>query len=102
MTIFDAMGEEALLAGLAEECMELGKSLLKRVRCKRGENPTPVKSEDCIDNIVEEVADVELYLEQVKNCSWFRNNKEKYDDFLNTKRARWKKRLEDAKGVNIE
>lgn len=36
MTIFDAMGEEALLAGLAEECMELGKSLLKRVRA-RGE-----------------------------------------------------------------
>jgi NTP pyrophosphatase (non-canonical NTP hydrolase) len=81
-----------LLAGLAEECCELGQAALKLRRVYDGGNPTPTTQEDAIDAFEEEVADVELYLEQI---GYSRGH---VRDIKAAKRERWEARLNA--GVN--
>ena len=45
---------------LAEECVELAHAALKLARIKRGENPTPVSTEEAIGAVMEEYTDVRL------------------------------------------
>lgn len=54
----EAIGEPAMLEQLAEECAELGKAALKLARVQRGENPTPVTSEEAWASLKEEYTDV--------------------------------------------
>ena len=54
----DAIGEPAMLEQLAEECAELSKAALKAARVERGENPTPVTSEEAWASLKEEYTDV--------------------------------------------
>lgn len=54
-------GEE-LLAGLAEEAAELAQAALKYRRALDGTNPTPMPPKEAETELMEEVADVLLYL----------------------------------------
>lgn len=58
--IKDALSDAALYEQLAEECGELAHACLKKARKIRGENPTPLTSEDIDDMIEEEYTDVVL------------------------------------------
>lgn len=61
--VLTELGEEEVLCQLAEECDELGKAALKLRRALSGKNPTPVTVEQALENLLEEIADVELCLE---------------------------------------
>ena len=77
-----------MLAGLAEEASELAQAALKLRRVLNGKNPTPIGVQEALLAFDEEVADVELYLEQValKDCDRIRS-------IRNRKLARWIERL---------
>lgn len=53
---------DELLAGLAEEAAELAQAALKYRRSFTFVNPTPTTPEDARAALLEEIADVELYL----------------------------------------
>lgn len=80
-----------LLAGLAEECAELAQAALKLRRCFDGTNPTPKDHEEQYDCLLEEIGDVELYLDQLSI------NRIVIADYKEAKLERWKKRLEERK-----
>ena len=58
--VLEMIGTAALLEQLAEESAELAQAALKMARKIRNENPTPKSRADCIANLQEEIADVEL------------------------------------------
>ena len=62
MSVVEKIGVSALLEQTAEECCELAHACLKMARKLRDENPTPRQIEDIRDELVEEMADVELCL----------------------------------------
>jgi len=76
-----------LLAGLAEECSELAQASLKLRRFYDQTNPTPIDEETALDNFMEEIADVELYLDQITYSRTF------VDLMKKQKLRRWKTRL---------
>lgn len=78
---------DELLAGLAEECGELTQAALKLRRVFDQTNPTPVREEDAIENLYEEVADVLLYIDEMKLC------REEIGRIMEWKRKRWERRL---------
>lgn len=86
----DFLTQDELLAGVAEEASELAQAALKLRRVLNGENPTPVSVQEAMLAFDEEIADVELCLEQValKDCDRIR-------DIRNRKLARWIERLKD-------
>jgi len=63
--IIKAIGEPAILEQLAEECAELAQAALKLSRAMRGENPTPVGSDEARYALVEEMADVQLCIDMM-------------------------------------
>jgi len=79
---------EERLTGLAEECSELAQAALKYRRALTGINPTPMDEDTCYENLMEEIADVMLYLETLYL------NKRTIKQFQTTKRDRWLSRLE--------
>lgn len=58
--IVDYIGKAALLEQTAEEASELSQACLKMARKIRGENPTPKDTNDILENLNEEIADVNL------------------------------------------
>ena len=58
------IGEENVLCMLAEECSELSQAALKYRRAVL--NITPLSTNEALDNLVEEIADVELLILQTK------------------------------------
>ena len=58
--IVEYIGEAALLEQTAEEASELSQACLKMARKIRGENPTPKDTNDILENLNEEIADVIL------------------------------------------
>lgn len=91
--ILEKVGLSAVLEGLAEECAELAKAALKIARVQRGENPTPISREEAEKGFVEEVADVQCYIEVLAHHYPIR-----YSDLLKqveAKRARFVQRLEE-------
>lgn len=77
-----------LLAGLAEECCELAQAALKLRRCYDGTNPTPADPDNQYEQLLEEIGDVELYLDQMSI------NRQVIADYKAAKLERWQKRLE--------
>ena len=61
----DYIGKPALLEQTAEECVELAHACLKLARKMRGKNLTPKTEQECIDSLVEEMADVSICIEQI-------------------------------------
>lgn len=90
--IIDAIGLPAVLEQLAEECSELAQASLKYARLLRGDNPTPKTEQECLEALTEEIADVLLCI----NILYYSEiiNEDHIVDIMNSKLARWKKRLE--------
>ena len=85
--IRERIGVTELLAGLAEEATELAQAALKLRRAYDKTNPTPMSEEECLDRLVEEYADVLLYIDVL----YLTNSP--VDDIKKEKIARWIKRL---------
>lgn len=88
-----SLGEPALLEQLAEECSELAQAALKLARLERGENPTPKTFIECLNALIEEMADVKLCISVIEtsralDVCWISAEKEK----------RWAKRILEARG----
>ena len=83
--------EEDALCAIAEEAAELAQAALKLRRAMTGTNPTPVAPKTAKDNVLEEIADVQvvcdLLLESVTDMRTV-------DEMYEYKLDRWVKRLE--------
>ena len=64
--IADHYGEDAQSLQLAEECAELIQAIIKFRRAKGLGQTTVVDYKAALANLIEEIADVELMIEQVK------------------------------------
>lgn len=87
-TIRKQVPVEELLAGLAEEAAELSQAALKQRRVMTQANPTPMSNPEALEKLLEEIADVLLYLDVLDV---------KLTDVAGTmdrKLARWVQRLE--------
>ena len=85
--IKSSMPVPELLAGLAEECAELAHAALKLRRVYDKTNPTPVKEEEALEDLFEEIADVKLY------CSMLSVNPSYISKIMQQKESRWEARL---------
>lgn len=88
-----SLGEPALLEQLAEECSELAQAALKLARKERGENPTPKTEEECVENLLEELGDVNLCMSVVEANRGIHIRCLSVD-----KKARWAQRIQEARG----
>ena len=88
-----SLGEPALLEQLAEECSELAQAALKMERLERGENPTPKTEEECVENLLEELGDVNLCMSVVEANRGIHIRCLSVD-----KKARWSQRIREARG----
>lgn len=88
MNIADKVPVCELLAGVAEEACELAQAALKLRRCYDGTNPTCADPDLQYEAFLEEIGDVECYLEQMSI------NRMVIEDYKAEKMKRWKKRLE--------
>lgn len=92
-----SLGEPALLEQLAEECSELAQAALKLARKERGENPTPKTEEECVENLLEELGDVNLCMSVVEANRGIHIRCLSVD-----KKARWAQRIQEARGKTPE
>lgn len=95
--VIRTLGEPALLEQLAEECSELAQAALKLARLERGENPTPKTEEECVENLLEELGDVNLCMSVVEANRGIHIRCLSVD-----KKARWAKRIREARGETPE
>lgn len=91
--VIRSLGEPALLEQLAEECAELAHAALKLARLERGENPTPKTEEECVENLLEELGDVNLCMSVVEANRGIHIRCLSVD-----KKARWSQRIREARG----
>ena len=92
-TFIEEIGDAAMLEMLAEECAELTQAALKFARYNRGENPTPKTYMQCLDAFTEEIADVQLIIDQFEN--WI--DKDRIKAIKEQKMIRWTIRMNKAK-----
>ena len=93
----EAIGEAAVIEGLAEESAELAAAALKYGRKLRGENPTGQTAYELQDVMVEEMADVLNYLELAMSLPWFTDEvRTMCDRTCRKKMKRFRDRLEEA------
>ena len=92
-TFIEEIGDAAMLGMLAEECAELTQAALKFARYNRGENPTPKTYMQCLDAFTEEIADVQLIIDQFDN--WI--DKDRIKAIKEQKMIRWTIRMNKAK-----
>lgn len=92
-TFIEEIGDAAMLEMLAEESTELAHAALKLARVHGGENPTPKTFMQCIDALTEEIADVQLVIDQLNNMVDQNRIKAIYDQ----KMIRWTIRMNKAK-----
>lgn len=90
MRIIETIGTEAVLEQLAEESAELAQAALKLARKMRGVNPTPKEEDECWDNLIEEMADVQVCWEQLDLGFGVRKV---IHDIAQEKTERWAQRL---------
>lgn len=95
--IVDKLGKEEVLTAVAEEASELAQAALKLRRAYSGKNYTPNTDYICLEDMAEEMADLELCIEVLKNSlpgeqAIFLNNRK--PAIKNKKLDRWVKRLE--------
>lgn len=76
-----------MLAGLAEEATELAQAALKLRRCYDQTNPTPTNPDRQYECLLEEIGDVELYLDNLSI------NRTVINDYKAMKQKRWEERL---------
>ena len=92
--IGDIIGISALLEQTAEECNELAKVCLKLSRKCRNENPTPLTFDEIMDNLNEEIADISLCIEELRQANVI--DPQTIESIYATKEKRWYERLKEA------
>lgn len=92
--VLEMIGTAALLEQLAEESAELAQAALKMARKIRNENPTPKSRTDCVANLQEEIADVELCISILPAAL---NDPAEVSRTMSAKHRRWNERLHDEK-----
>lgn len=91
IAVTEKLPRRELLEALAEESAELTQAALKMIRaCEWVENKTPVTKYEAQDNLLEEIADVELVLTCL-GMGYF--HKHKIEKIKAEKLNRWCKRL---------
>lgn len=88
----DKVGEAAVLEQLAEECTELAHAALKAARIIRGENPTPVTMQEAKENLLEEIADLNVCLAVL---NWEGTSADELEPIAQKKMSRWIIRLRE-------
>lgn len=83
--------EEDALCAIAEEAAELAQAALKLRRAMTGTNPTPVAPKTAKDNVLEEIADVQVVCDVLLESV---TDMETVDEKYEYKLDRWVKRLE--------
>ena len=94
MKILDEIGEPAMLEQLAEEASELAQAALKLARKERGDNPTPKTKQQCVADLLQEIADVKLVMSCLQSLIWF--NDDEINRIKSEKLMRWIQRLKEA------
>lgn len=85
------LSKPELLAQLAEEATELAHAALKYRRVCDGTNPTPVKENEALENLQEEIADVQLLIAVLDLEKYWPI----YNRIITAKQKRWAKRLKE-------
>ena len=80
-----------LLLQFSEESGELIQAVSKLIRKERGNNPTPATLEECRQSLVEELADVIVAIDALRD-HWCVTSDE-LDPIVKAKTARWQERL---------
>ena len=88
-------GEDYLLRQLAEECSELSQAALKLIRANRKE--TPMRPEEAVEHLIEEIADVTVMLKGVYDTMFDPPMMDAVNDIHIEKVARMYDRLLDGK-----
>ena len=98
--IREQLSQEELLCQLAEEAAELSKAALKLRRVYDGSNPTPVKRSDAYNNLLEEIADVNLVCAALgfSDC----RKMMEIGKIMDAKLNRWVSRLKEAREGKAE
>lgn len=91
IAVIEKLPRRELFEALAEESAELTQAALKMIRaCEEVENKTPVTKYEALDNLLEEIADVELVLDCI-GIGYF--HKHQIEKIKAEKLNRWCKRL---------
>ena len=83
--------EEDALCAIAEEAAELAQAALKLRRAMTGTNPTPVAPKTAKDNVLEEIADLQVVCDSLLESV---TDMRTVDEMYEYKLDRWVKRLE--------
>lgn len=95
MKILDEIGEPAVLEQLAEECTELAHAALKLSRKLRGESPTPASEDMIRQDIMEEMADVQVCITVLSaGVPWV--DEQYIKIVMGQKLQRWQQRIREA------
>ena len=89
--ISNKCGNEYMLRQLAEECSELSQAALKYIRALRKE--TPMRTDEAIEHIVEEIADVRLMIDAVSAAVLSERDVDDVQAIKEQKLDRWKTRM---------
>lgn len=96
--IFEAIagkyGKLYMLRQMAEECSELAQAALKYIRALRKE--TPMRTDEAIEHIVEEIADVSLMIDAVSATVLSERDVDNVQAIKEQKLDRWKTRMIDG------
>ena len=93
MNIVTEIGLPATLEQCAEECNELAQACLKMARKLRGDNPTPKSIDEIVVELAEEIADVEVCIEEILYAEVVSENN--ISEVKNSKRNRWRERIKE-------
>lgn len=80
-----------LLMQFSEESGELIQAISKLIRKEVGTNPTPVSLEKCLQNLVEEIADVAVVSDTLLEHWGIAH--EEFEHIKTLKKQRWRERL---------
>ena len=96
--IFEAISEKYgklyMLRQMAEECSELAQAALKYIRALR--NETPMRIDEAIEHLTEEIADVRLMIDAVSATMLSERDVEDVQAIKEQKLDRWKARMIDG------
>ena len=89
--IMDNLGQEEILAQMAEEAAEIAQACLKLRRAIDQENPTPATVAEAVDHLEEEWADLMVCKDALLDD--YKPKPEHVQGFMEEKAGRWKNRL---------
>lgn len=87
--LIEQIGMIEMLNQTAEEASELAQACLKLSRKLRGINYTPKTKQELLDNLYEEIADIEICIEELRS----EISKEKIEKWKEIKRSKVKARI---------